>query len=273
MKITPTSCLVELDSITIDQAIEKMNFFEVDYILLKNSSGVISGIFTDLDLKKSIREIVDQGGLHLPVSQFMNRKFKTLPLGLIQTAPEFMRDHGLKHVPITHMETTKKVLEVVGIVTLSALYEQIVRLRGLPNLFPTSNNYKKRRLLGVASPDGSLWQLMEKVFSDSPQIDVRRYRFAELQNNASLQSVSEECDALILDIDDAPDRYWRPTAEFMSKNKGLEFLGIAMTEKSSDERLDILSALEQQGVVHLYKKPIDITKIVLSLEKFWAYSD
>lgn len=268
MKITPSPCLVEKESISVFDAVEKMNFFQVDYILLVGAENKITGIFTERDLLLYFKEISESNS-PAPVSDFMQRNVKTLSLGLIQTAPEFMRDHQIRHLPITHLNTTTERLEIVGMVTSASIYDQLLVRRGLRNLFPTFQNLKKKRVVGVASPDGSLWKLMEKVFSGSPNISVQRYRLSELQKNNSLQNACEECDAIIMDIDDAPERFWRPTVEYVAKNKGLEYLVVTLTEEYQDSRIQKLKQLEMLGLVQLAKKPMDISKVVLGFERFW----
>ncbi len=186
MKVIPAPCLVCDVKLSIRQVTRNMKSHRADYALFKDDKGKIVGIVTESDLIKNLDRIIDEKLFDQGIVQVMNSPVKTLPIQLFHTAPEFFRINNVQHAPVTNHNSETGYDEVVGIITSETILEAMVNARGLPYLYALGGRDLQRRMIGVASPDGSLFSLINKVYEPAEKIDVERLRFANLQSEEQL---------------------------------------------------------------------------------------
>lgn len=267
MNVIPSPCLIEKSSIKVKDAIEIMFKTDTSYILLTNSKGDLSGIFTKTDLIKVTRAIILDGsvmdrGIHL----FMSQPVKTLSLNLIHASPEYMLKHRVEHIPITEVDEEQEYEKVIGIVTSESIFEFMVKLRGLPPIFGGETVRRTRKRIGVLGADGSVYRLFHAIYSRSFYVDVERYRFAHFD----LEKVADEVDVLLLDIDNIENRVWLPIVKSVLLNPNLETVYLIYSPDLHTDVSGGLKKIEVSGILKLYEKPLDLSTITIGLEKLWA---
>ncbi|MEZ4871961.1 MAG: CBS domain-containing protein [Bdellovibrionales bacterium] len=258
--------IVESD-ITILQGLKVMKEFKLSYLLLKNPENVVSGIFTKTDLLDLI--LAGSGNpnvLNIPFHQWMTKKLKTLPLRLMDTAPEFMKQNNISHLPIVELNRNTGREEVVGMVTTRNIFDFAVGHRGLPPIFGGPPVKKTRKIIGILSPDGMTFRILEKVFSRSKYVGTQRFRFSSFD----FIEVAKQVDALVVDIDGMEKRVWFPIVEAAAQNPDLESVCIVFDNKKHENLEDKLEPLEALGFFKLYEKPLNLTLLITDLEKRWA---
>lgn len=101
LRFTGRNLAVVPDDRTVSQALREASKLgrRPGAILLVNSDGVLSGLFTDGDLR---RLVVDgPEGLHQPISRVMTRAPRTLPsTALVRDAVRMVREHRQDEIPI-----------------------------------------------------------------------------------------------------------------------------------------------------------------------------
>ena len=268
VSVQPAPCLLGKTDMSIGETLELMREQKTSYILLQGNTGGISGIFTDRDVLHKFPALMDSKNLERPISTLMSRPVKTLPLNMIHLVGEFMVQNNIRHVPIM---SKSQGGELVGVVTSKAVFEAMVRLRGMPPIFGETSQDQGRRLLGILSPDGSTYNTFEKIFDQSHHIDVQRIYFANMQTKGELHRACEACDALIIDIDEAPVKEWVDIVKQFILEPGLEIVCLVYSrEKHKPEVLKVVETLEGSGQAIIHQKPMDMAQILLELEGSWS---
>ena len=267
MKVVPSPCLVACSSQTVKEVLCLMEESKSSYVVLVNATGELSGIFTKTDAIKLSCDLLESPeigdkGIHL----YMSRPVKTLSLGMVHAAPEFMIKNKFEHVPITEKDPESGQEQVVGIVTSEAIFEFMVKLRGLPPIFGGETVRRTRKTIGVLGADGSVFRLFQSVYSKSFYVSVERFRFSGFD----LEKVAQDIDVLILDIDEVENRVWIPVVKSVLANPDLETVFLAYAPGGHEKILDGLKKMETSGFVRLYEKPLDLSKVTVDLEKLWV---
>ncbi len=156
MNLVAAPCLIATRTTPIIEVIHLMQTNNRSFVLIKDSKGLIVGIFTDRDLLMKFDLIVENNSLNEPVYKVMSRPVQALSIDLIHTAIEFMHSKGIRHVPIATNKNPLSESNLSGIITINQIVEPIVKMRNLPNVFGTQKSVSKAdaRVLGVTSPDG-----------------------------------------------------------------------------------------------------------------------
>ncbi len=270
MKIIPSPGLVISSDLTVKEAIKIMSDNHSSYLLLEGNDGNISGIFTETDFVRLMGGRWDQSETgQRPIHQFMSSPVRTLSVELMHTAPEFMIRYNVSHVPIKDYSAEAKKSVIVGIITSKSLFEYVVRLRDLPPLFGGNLTRKHRKTIGILSADGTLLKTMNSIFAHSVYVDVERFRFSQF----NLEQVTEKISALLIDLDETETRLWLPITKDVVKLSCLGNVFILYSKSKHKDAEKFLAALEVSGLVQLYRKPLNLSKLITDLETLWIDSD
>ena len=196
----------------------------------------------------------------------MSKPVLNIPLELMHTAPEFMVEHGIEHVPVIEIDSKSKAESVVGVITSEAVFEFMVKLRGIPPIFGGESEQKTVKTIGVLSGDGSLFRMLDSVFHNSHYINVDRYKFAGFD----ITKVAANVDAMIIDIDEIKNRIWLPIIKTAVTEEDPENVFVVYTPELHEDAEDALRALEVKGLLEVYAKPLNLTQLTVDLEKAWA---
>ena len=83
-------------------------------------------------------------------------------------------------------------------------------------------------------------------------------------------NVCKACDALIIDIDDAPVHEWMNVLKQCILHPELETVCLAYTPQQQHEKvITVLNSLKVRGGLIVYEKPLDITQVMFDLETRW----
>ena len=165
-KAKPAPCLISLESTSIKEIINKMQQHNSSYILIKNKENTLTGIFTSHDILDRFFDLKDKNALEQPISSIGRRTVKTIPAKLIHTAPKIMIQEHIGHLPVVEYDQKTNSTKVIGILTIKSLFECMVKLRLVPDII--SGDYeetRKRRTIGIISPDGALYFSFCKLFT------------------------------------------------------------------------------------------------------------
>ena len=270
MNTISSTCLIMNENDSIRSVVKAMVDGEFDYALLKNNDNRLRGIFTQTQCLRYLEDIVDQRLLDAPILKVMSSPVKTLPLHLCHTAPEFFKTHGVYHAPIVNHNADTQRDEVVGVLTSANYVDAVANKRKLPPIFGVQDSLTDRKTLGIASPDGSLHQLIETIYEGSDNTDVERIRFAHLQTKQDLERACNQFDALILDLEGAPERFWLPAVEFVLKHPGSEYLALVISPDFPMAKKNAIAAIEKTGVLQVFEKPLNIEMLIRDVQRFWA---
>lgn len=260
-------------SASVRDVVNRMVTGGVDYALLIDERRRLKGILTQNQILRNLENIVQKGWLDGPVTNVMSSPVKTRPLHLYHTAPEFFKIHGVHHAPIVNHNRETMHDEVVAVVTSDMYVDSVSNGRILPSIYDLGKELINRRTFGVASPDGSLFNLLERLYQSNERTDVERVRFANLQTEESLERVCEQYDALILDLEGAPERYWLPMVSFTLRHPGMEYIALAVPADFSESKRKAIEEIGAKGVLKVFEKPLNVSLLVLDVQRFWAQQE
>mgnify|MGYP002820674625 FL=1 len=241
------------------------------YLLLEDGAEQLTGIFTKSDLLKAISRNEDLNVLmDRPVHQYMSRNLKTINIDMIHSAPEFLVRNKLGHAPVVSINEQTQKHEIVGVVQQESLFQHIVKTRELPDIYETPNTRAvKRRLVGVLCGDGALFHLVDSVFREAQHIGVQRYRFGQFD----LERVSNDVDALAVDLDGIPKRNWLPIVKEIVAHPGLEHVIVTYNPKTFEGEKSLFEKLQVNGYLKVIEKPFIVSQLIRSVLNSWSSSE
>lgn len=270
--IKPAPCLIISADTSIGDTIELMRTHSASYVLLRDSQEKLSGIFTDRDVLTKFPILVDPDVRKKPVSTVATKPVKTLSIDLIHTVGEFMLKHNLRHIPV--LEPGKEGMaadKIVGIVTSHSIFESVIRSRGGLGFYDRHRGVPSK-VLGILSGDGSLFFQMQKLFEGSPYFQTERLYYANLRKPQDIKAAGTRCHAILIDVDDTPEREWADLLREFNASPQLDVVCLIYTPSAHSSSVnDLIQKLKVSGQFLVYEKPLDMTGMMLDLEKSWDH--
>lgn len=266
MKLVPTPCLIVERDTPILEVIHLMQLNNQSFVLIKNSKGIISGIFTDRDLLMKFDEIVENQNLSEPVFKVMSTPVRALPIDLIHTAIEFMHINKIRHVPIVNNRDPLSEANISGIITVNQVIDPLAKGSKLRDVFASTVPASKRKLLGVVSPDGIFFNTLEELMAFAPKYRVHRIWMKDLRTEASIKRCAELCDAILIDVDEYSSKEWPKTLRIFNEHPDLETVIVVYNPDLHTARVvETFERIKSVGWLHVFAKPIDISALISEL--------
>lgn len=264
VKIQPAPILIESSETKTSDIIDLMISKKTSYVLLTDEKNEISGIFTDRDILRLFRTLIQDVSLNLPILNYMNKPVLTLTLTEIHRAPKLMVEHNIRHVPIIHDKN------VVGIVTADSIFKAVIANMSRNIISMTSlYNFVEQKNIGVISPDGDLFSLFKNIFENESQVNIRRIWYNDLQTKNAIKTLSKSCNALVLDIDNIAIKVWSNIlVEINTVDVVPQIILVLDIKKQPANIMDKINSLKGITWLHIYYKPINITSLIDEMNQF-----
>ena len=258
---------------SLEDAVEKMVKHAATYLILVDDKRSLKGILTRSDIIERHELLRTSEGLSTPVKEIASTIVKTISVDSLHEAPSILIANDISHLPVVEKRGEKE--HIVGMITDRSLFEITVKMKSIPETIGgTTGKSNRKHQISVISPDGSTFKALESIFKVSKHIDIERIWIANLTNQKSLMRAAEIYDAIVMDIDGAPETRWKEIIKFFYDHPGLENICIFYTPREHNSNIkSLFEKLEGTGWLHVYQKPLDIAAMILDLEKVWKLSD
>ena len=252
--LSPERAVTVFGQTPIAECIMLMKERDVSYLIIENKKHRLIGIFTDGDIRKHYPSIAEIKYKTRPISIFMSRNPKILPLRLIHMAPEFMAKHGIMHVPIMSSSNIDKA-KLVGIVTGKSLLKKVANNSELMPMVKA----KTKLSIGLLSLDPTFKNSLEKLFCEDEQINIERLRFSHFNIEARIQDTLKNFNILILDVDNVDSQNWVSVVKGFNKNNfPCQLILIYSPSKKEANEALILEGLNAAKKIKVLHKPLDL---------------
>jgi CBS domain-containing protein len=258
IKIQPAPILIESSEFKTADIINLMIEKKTSYVLLTNESNEISGIFTDRDVLRLFNIISQEINAKQAILNFMNKPVITLSLNEIHLAPKIMFERNIRHVPIINEGN------VVGIVTADSIFRSVIA--NMPNnilSISSVHKFEQPKTIGIISPDGNVFTLFKNLYQNETQIELRRFRYNDLQTKAAIRTLCNSCNLLILDIDDIPLKNWLGILSEFNTIEVVPHTFLALDiKKHPSNIIEKVNDLKPIQWLHFFYKPMNITTMI-----------
>jgi CBS domain-containing protein len=265
MALVPSPCVFANETEKLGESVQRM-FVEGknSYLLLINEQKEVTGIFTRTDFVRLVSESIDTRSLfEHPLKDVMSTPVITIDVAQLSNAPKVMLKEGIEHLPIVDQSGNKD--KIIGVVTSRAIFEFAAQTGSLPSIISGKSEKRGRKTLGVLSPDGSTYSLMKNVYRALDQVDVDRYQFTKFD----FVRDSKKIDALILDIDNIEERISKKILSEVIKHPETEVVFVVTNKLESSQYLRDIRKIESHGLLKIFQKPLDLSRLTVELEQNW----
>jgi CBS domain-containing protein len=271
MKVIPAPCNIISGELSIRDAIEQMRENDTSYVLVTGENDSIKGIFTDRDLLINFNTFQTADKLEQPISTLMSEPVEVLPLKMIHTVAQYMVKHNIRHVPIVSADNADAENEtgLIGIITEREIFKSFVAEHGTPQFYSKALAAEEPRKVGVVSPDKSIFNLIDRIFEESELLNVKRLMMTDLHNEDKMMFTCDECDAIVIDIDNSKKSLWTPILKFFLEYPELENVCVLYTKSKHPNLIEVMEKIENRGLLAVYEKPVNIGEMILELEMTW----
>lgn len=185
----------------IINAVREMQRYNVGALLVMGNNGKPIGIFTERDLLKKISHILDYNAWNKPLGLVTTKPLKTLPLVRLSEAGDFMLNHHIRHLPLTHNK------EIVAMVSMRDLFQNLLKT-GEVSFFDSEGldaESQRRRKVAVVGTTETMFKALLKLleYEGAPHsfrvmsYDVDEFRKAVWRSSGKFPAL----DACIIDLD------------------------------------------------------------------------
>jgi len=273
MEFKPTKCTILSMNTSIHDSVKQLEFEKSSYAVIINPKDEIIGMVTEKDFLKNLESLVNQDLTETTIRMIMSHPVKTLTVDMLHLAPEFMLENGFRRVPIMSRKNTTKISDLVGIITEKSILQAIVRNRGLDGVFARFS-YESKKILGILSGDGEISFELDKIFESSDFVSTHRLRYTKLQTSREIAWASGLCDAIVMDIDNAPMKSWTTIVKAFNEHPEMETVFVAYTPSlHSEDIVNLMRGLKGKSIFHIYEKPLDIVTMVNDLDRVWSANE
>jgi CBS domain-containing protein len=262
-KLSPA--IVVPADMSIGDAVRKMRDNKVGSLMIVRETKPhdLIGVFTERDLLFKIDEIQHGGYWKKGVGSVMTHPVITLSVYELKRAPQIMKQHHIRHLPVVYVDEQGQN-HIVGVIGMRDLFKSYVDAGGTSVLERSSNATPR---IALACKDPISIGMLRTILSQDGKAKIVEVETEALLNDVAGFIEAKKPDLLVVDLDHISAARWARLLQQLRKDANSPTCVVLFTPGMHESKnTAVLGKLSETGKVAAFAKPVDVLGLLQRLE-------